>query len=165
MLQGSSNLPAGSGCRLRLAMQTALFACGAAGRYAASPEEGRLAFLPIWSCSVWGLPCRSHRCERGGLLPHPFTLTASLLQTIRRFAFCCTGRLGALTRRSRTLSGTLPCGVRTFLPRQTLAEARKGGSDHPAACTSPVYATTPGIPEPEHTATPGAPSSRQLYHR
>jgi len=32
--------------------------------------------LPIWSCSVWGLPSRRHYCRRGGLLPHRFTLTA-----------------------------------------------------------------------------------------
>jgi len=32
-------------------------------------------FPPIWSCSVWGLPCRLHRCLRGALLPHLFTLT------------------------------------------------------------------------------------------
>ena len=31
--------------------------------------------VPIWSCSRRGLPCR-RRCRlRGGLLPHPFTLT------------------------------------------------------------------------------------------
>jgi hypothetical protein len=24
---------------------------------------------PIWSCSVWGLPCHRHRCRRGALLP------------------------------------------------------------------------------------------------
>ena len=30
---------------------------------------------PIWSCSVWGLPCHEHRCPRGALLPHLFTLT------------------------------------------------------------------------------------------
>ncbi len=30
---------------------------------------------PIRSCSRWGLPCRSHCWDRGGLLPHPFTLT------------------------------------------------------------------------------------------
>jgi hypothetical protein len=35
----------------------------------------------------------------------------------RRYVFCGTGRLRALTPASRTLSGTLPCGVRTFLPR------------------------------------------------
>ena len=30
---------------------------------------------PIWSCSRWGLPCRSRCRSRGALLPHPFTLT------------------------------------------------------------------------------------------
>ena len=35
----------------------------------------------------------------------------------RRYLLCGTSRLGALTLRSRTLSGTLPCGVRTFLSR------------------------------------------------
>jgi len=29
---------------------------------------------PIWSCSRWGLPCRSRYRSRGGLLPHRFTL-------------------------------------------------------------------------------------------
>jgi hypothetical protein len=33
------------------------------------------ASLPIWSCSVWGLPCHRHYCQRGALLPHLFTLT------------------------------------------------------------------------------------------
>jgi hypothetical protein len=31
--------------------------------------------LPIWSCSVWGLPCLRHYCRSGALLPHLFTLT------------------------------------------------------------------------------------------
>jgi len=32
--------------------------------------------VPIRSCSRRGLPCRPGRPVRGGLLPHPFTLTA-----------------------------------------------------------------------------------------
>jgi hypothetical protein len=32
-------------------------------------------FLPIWSCSVWGLPCPRHYWRGGALLPHLFTLT------------------------------------------------------------------------------------------
>jgi len=32
-------------------------------------------FLPIWSCSAWGLPCPVHHCPGGALLPHLFTLT------------------------------------------------------------------------------------------
>ncbi len=31
---------------------------------------------PIRFCSRWGLPCRFRYRSRGGLLPHPFTLTA-----------------------------------------------------------------------------------------
>ncbi len=32
-------------------------------------------FLPIWSCSVWGLPCLRRYRRSGALLPHLFTLT------------------------------------------------------------------------------------------
>src|SRR5690554_5084323 len=45
-------------------------------------------WIPIWSCSEWGLPCHSSYLERGALLPHLFTLT---LQA-RRFVFCGTSR-------------------------------------------------------------------------
>ena len=31
--------------------------------------------LPIWSCSVWGLPCLRPYGRSGALLPHLFTLT------------------------------------------------------------------------------------------
>ena len=44
----------------------------------ATPGSWPRASLPIWSCSVWGLPCRWHYCRRGALLPHLFTLTAGL---------------------------------------------------------------------------------------
>ena len=70
-------------------------------------------FLPIWSCSVWGLPCPSHYWDGGALLPHLFTLTSAL--PLRRFVFCGTFRPSGLNLTSRTLSGTLLCGVRTFL--------------------------------------------------
>ncbi len=43
---------------------------------------------PIWSCSEWGLPCRSCYHLRGALLPHPFTLTSRR----KRSTLCCTGR-------------------------------------------------------------------------
>jgi len=62
---------------------------------------------------VWGLPCPLHYCRGGALLPHLFTLTGTLRP--RRYVFCGTFRPTGLSRPSRTLSGTLPCGVRTFL--------------------------------------------------
>jgi hypothetical protein len=74
-------------------------------------------FLPIWSCSVWGLPCPRHYCRGGALLPHLFTLTLALPP--RRYVFCGTFRRTVppvpAWGPSRTLSGTLLCGVRTFL--------------------------------------------------
>ena len=72
--------------------------------------------LPIWSCSVWGLPClRALQPERCALTApfHPYHRACARW----RYLLCGTSRLCALTHRSRTLSGTLPCGVRTFLPR------------------------------------------------
>ena len=56
-----------------------------------------------------------------------------------RYVFCGTGRLAAFTPRSRTLSGTLPCGVRTFLSRTGL---RQAGSGRPARLLSLLYAST-----------------------
>ena len=35
----------------------------------------RIHAAPIRYCSRWGLPCRLRCRRRGGLLPHPFTLT------------------------------------------------------------------------------------------
>src|SRR5208283_5835574 len=64
-----SDLPGGSGNgSSRLA---------ASGRCAAGAWLLAPASLPIWSCSVWGLPCLRHYCRSGALLPHLFTLTTT----------------------------------------------------------------------------------------
>ncbi len=52
--------------------------CGAPGRHALGAACAVPNSFPIWSCSVWGLPCPGHYCPGGALLPHLFTLTASL---------------------------------------------------------------------------------------
>lgn len=88
-------------------------------------ETGRLS-PPIWPCSDRGLPCHVRCRTRGGLLLHPFTLTA--FSRRRRFAFCCTVRHSPLTQRAprrylairpvepglssehgRSLEGPFPC--------------------------------------------------------
>jgi len=94
LLRGSSDLPG---------------SCGAPSRHARA--EARSS--PIWSCSVWGLPCRRHCWRRGALLPHLFTLTRD--RSHRRYVLCGTFRKRPLTAAPRTLSGTPLCGVRTFL--------------------------------------------------
>ena len=67
--------------------------------------------IPIRSCSRWGLPCRPCCQRRGGLLPHPFTLTSRA----RRFAFC-----GTFPEVAPAGRYPAPCfrGARTFLPRE-----------------------------------------------
>ena len=52
----------------------------------------QLRWIPIWSCSRWGLPYRPCYQERGALLPHHFTLTHCAKSINGRFLFCCTFR-------------------------------------------------------------------------
>ena len=47
----------------------------ASGRCATSRDPLANVSLPIWSCSVWGLPCLRRYRRSGALLPHLFTLT------------------------------------------------------------------------------------------
>ena len=62
-----SDLPGGFGDFLsRLA---------ASGRCATGAWLVAPVSLPIWSCSVWGLPCPRRYRRSGALLPHHFTLT------------------------------------------------------------------------------------------
>ena len=55
---------------------------------------------------------------------HPYRISCET----RRYIFCCTGRLCTLKYKSRTLSGTLPCGVRTFLPLPMASRGRQRSS-------------------------------------
>ena len=90
------------------------------------PETGWTAcaarVIPIRFCSRWGLPCRPCHQDRGGLLPHPFTLTFRG----RRFAFC--GTFPGVAPAGRYPA---PCfrGARTFLtsPPFGIGEARLPG--------------------------------------
>ena len=106
---GHSSRPAIAG---RLKRPTRKF--GAPSRHALSPACAGPNSFPIWSCSVWGLPCPVHYCPGGALLPHLFTLTSGL--RLGRYVFCGTFRRTDFNPFSRTLSGTLLYGVRTFLP-------------------------------------------------
>ena len=42
-------------------------------------RRGPRPWIPIWSCSGWGLPCHLRYRKRGALLPHLFTLTQHLI--------------------------------------------------------------------------------------
>ena len=85
-----SDLPGGFGvlrtaapCRVRYPwiFQSSL---AAPGRRRARILLRRRVSLPIWSCSVWGLPCPGLYRTGGALLPHHFTLTPALELSQRR---------------------------------------------------------------------------------
>ena len=57
----------------------------------------------------------------------------------RRYVFCGTSRPRALKPASRTLSGTLPCGVRTFLSRQPLLAQGLPAATARSSCQALVY--------------------------
>jgi len=75
---------------------------------------------------------RAARCA----LTAPFHPYRTPCET-RRYVFCCTGRLCTLKYKSRTLSGTLPCGVRTFLPLPTANRGRQRSSSRLHSQCSP----------------------------
>ena len=84
--------------------------------------------------SITGCPVRSYRT----FSPLPPAASIARLRgrsVRRRYILCCTGRLCALKHKSRTLSGTLPCGVRTFLPLPTANCGRQRSSSRlPGKC-------------------------------
>lgn len=75
--------------------------------------------VPIRSCSRWGLPCRRRCRRRGALLPHLFTLAATIRYVPRRFVLCGTVP-EASPREGLGSAGRYPAplirGARTFLP-------------------------------------------------
>jgi hypothetical protein len=60
----------------------------------------------------------------------------------RRYILCGTGRLPALKPESRTLSGTLPCGVRTFLSRSAFTPRQRP----PSSPANSILAATEVVP-------------------
>jgi hypothetical protein len=85
-------------------------------------EAGGSGQLPnrhhAWPCSAWGLHCRPGYPVRGELLPRHFTLTPGRARGgILSVALSVVSRRAEARRLdAQPLAGTLPCGVRTFLP-------------------------------------------------
>lgn len=98
--------------------------------------SGQLQRRPIWPCSAWGLHCRIGYPIRGELLPHHFTLTpagrwqAGAVSFLLHFPspLRCDGNRNGLG--AQPLAGTLPCGVRTFLPQPALKAAARRTPDN-----------------------------------
>lgn len=102
--------------------------------------------LPIWSCSVWGLACHPRYRRRGVLLPHLFTLAPGRIRpkpvAPGAVCFLCHFPSG---RPARVLPGTLPCGVRTFLPAAATPEGAPAAQRSPwRAAARTVYRKSGG---------------------
>ena len=101
LLTRSSNLPGGfrQGCSCEHPRSSR----GRAGPARMADRWSRARHsLPIWSCSVWGLPCHWRCRQRGALLPHLFTLTSArgLRPGRWRYLLCGTGRIASLDART-----------------------------------------------------------------
>ena len=100
----------------------------------ASAAGRRWECLPIWSCSEWGLPSPDVTIWTGALLPHRFTLTKR--HDARRISVPCMTLAVCFLWHFPwgpphwTLSSTLLCGARTFLPPPGSGE-RSSGLLHP----------------------------------
>ena len=100
--------------------------CDRPGRRHGNPPADRSPrAAPTWSCSRWGLPCRSCRRERGALLPHPFTLAggpcgAPAVCSLWHFPW---------GRPRRALPGTVFPWSPDFPPRAALAHDEERPSD------------------------------------
>jgi hypothetical protein len=72
--------------------------------------------------------------------PKPFgPIVRAEARATKRYVFCGTSRPRDLKPASRTLSGTLPCGVRTFLPRQPLLAQGLPAATARSSCQRLVY--------------------------
>ena len=94
---------------------------GVSSRDALKTACAILNSFPIWSCSVWGLPCPVHYCAGGALLPHLFTLTASSTQGLRN-------------------------GLRLLCPRARFEQNGSHRSAHPQSNISGFGGLAPALP-------------------
>ncbi len=107
---------------------------GAPGRHASAADWGpRCEFPPYLVLLRVGFTLPPSLPPERCALTAPFHPYPAPLARRGRYVLCGTSRLAALKPRSRTLSGTLPCGVRTFLSRLSL---RLAGSGRPACLHS-----------------------------
>ena len=108
---------------------------GAPGRHASAADRAGLRISSLFGLAPCGVYHASAVTVGAVRSYRTFSPLPPSLASRRRYLLCGTCRLAALTPRSRTLSGTLPCGVRTFLSRLGF---RRTGSGRPA-CLHLIY--------------------------
>jgi len=132
----------------------------ASGRCVARAWLLARASLPIWSCSVWGLPCHSHYWLRGALLPHLFTLTGDW--PFRRTPFgpaCWVPRVSRIRRPGKSHPGGM---FSVALAVHEPSRSRPGR--YPAHCPAEFGLSSPANPcsrRDFRQRPPGPPASLQ----
>ncbi len=116
----------------------------APGRHVAPSGSGRPlpSLFGLAPCGVYpatGITAGAVRSYRTFSPLPPHGTAPKGCPTQWRYVFCGTSRPRALTPASRTLSGTLPCGVRTFLSRQPLLAQRFPAATARSSCQTLVY--------------------------
>ncbi len=114
-----------------------------------------VASLPIWSCSVWGLPCPMRYRISGALLPHLFTLTPARGEQALHGMLCSLARAQVaeavcflLHWPSTGLDACIPDVIRHTALRSSdfpppAASHDASGSDRPARLLLLVYCGFP----------------------
>jgi hypothetical protein len=115
LLQGSSNLP--GGFRLAAALAVAKGPRWRTGQARIAANLGRTAIPSLFGLAPCGVYPASAVTAGAVRSYRTFSPLPAARESSGRYLLCGTGRPEAFTPRSRTLSGTLPCGVRTFLCR------------------------------------------------
>jgi hypothetical protein len=146
--------------RFRLPARTGSLRLGASGRYARARWRVRARSLPIWSCSVWGLPCGLHCWRPGALLPHLFTLTPGrlhrpLARNDRPWAvssllhwpsMCLEAHVPDVIRHTALRSPDFPPPPNAPSPPAIKRQdPHPDSSDHPAACPTSLPQRKPSI--------------------
>ena len=128
----------------------------ASGRCVAAAWLEPAASLPIWSCSVWGLPCLRHCCRSGALLPHLFTLTPAPSLTARSVQ--ADWLRGAPVKRvSRGGMFSVALAVRE--------PSRSRPGRYPAHCPAEFGLSSPGVRQCEPRQRPPGPPARTSLPR
>jgi hypothetical protein len=133
----------------------------------AGPARARIAAdsFPIWSCSVWGLPCLRRYRRSGALLPHLFTLTPDSLRE------CSSRNLSRKTRAvyslwhlpSLSLDAQVPDVIRhTALRSPDFPPPHRSRSAAAAVQSACWFDDTANRPAPHRVSPPEPP---RLLHR
>ncbi len=129
-------------CRLRAPLEQP-FGAGPAPNTGLAPGPAHPSLFGLAPCGVYPASVITAGAVRSYRTFSPLPTSTEQLQSAAprsgRYVFCGTSRPRAFTPASRTLSGTLPCGVRTFLSRRFALSRGVPAATAQSSCQGIVY--------------------------